>query len=748
MNRSEANFSNQTHQLMVTVSRHFYISKKGILTYQEKPVDVTLKNYQKAKKELLVYYLVIDRFSGNYFFQVATTGQLFPLADFLHYAWHQDKKEDHFWGLPENIAIPKAITSPALFMGLKKIGVNPFNPTAGFPSGGHVIKNLEETLWSQVIYRSTLHFRASIERLKAYIYDITLGLRPHSDLRVIWQSNLRPGYTKAPVKYREFINAFHTEESDCSKLPIALTDTATDKAADIPPSTALPYYFTAPLEELRFSESKLSEANLINDEAWEEGDTVRGIRFAYQALDLSPFCADALNYLSLYSKYYEEKYLLSKRAVLVGKAALGDLFIKKNTGSFWVMLETRPYMRALLGLADCYWERREFEQAAEIYREMLKLNPSDNQGVRYALAYTLLLLDCKEELEGFFKEHGEEESCFMLYSKALYLYRLGSAEADKTLQRAIASNEHVYGYLSGEEFMPYREPDRYSWGEPSEAICYVLDNKEVWVNSPGAIEWLKGGLKTFKEKTLVSNGNTIKQVLQTFLDEQEARLSNSTFGKYENVIELLQASFERYSHTYLDKDEKELYELHYNKQYYEAVDNNDDEEERVFCNLFGPDKIASGVVEYLSYFLPHKVIGSKDLLKTSATVIKKLGQWLFDKGFIDDGDLEIITEEAVKAGRELPAINNFEEALVKYMYEIDDEIDWDEDDELEDVFEVVAVKPGILVLETYNTEGKIEIEVKVPLKLSKLCRVGWQLNLLLVKKRKSWTIVEAGRVSY
>lgn len=739
MKKTDTSFSNQTHQLMVTVSRHFYISKNGILNYQEKPFDITLANYQSLKKELLVYYVVIDRFSGNYIFQVTSTRQLLPLADFLHYTWRRDKDEDHFWGLPEQISIPKAITSQALFLGLKKAGVEPFNPTVGFPTGGHVIRNLEEHLWSQILYRSTLHFKASIELHKANIYDLTLGLSTHGDCRVIWQNNLRAGHPKEAPAYQKFISAFTNADSGNKKLPVTFVEGAADLAESIPPKTALPHYFTMPINDLNFSQAKLEEANYINDEAWEEGDTIAGIKAAYRALKHSPYCADALNYLSLYSKYYEEKYLLSKRAVLVGKVALGDLYIKKNTGHFWGILETRPYMRALLGLADCYWEKREFEQAVEIYREMLILNQSDNQGVRYALGYLLLLLDRREELERFFIEHGEEESCFMLYSKALYLFRIGSADADQTLQRAIAANKYVYGYISGEEHLPYRIPDHYSWGEPSEAICYAADAKEAWDNSPEAIEWFKKNVLTFEQNAMAAAEKvTIDLVLQAFLAEQAARLAKTTYSKYETVIELLKASIERYSHNYLDGEEKQLFDQHYR-------DHTD--EENVFCNLFGPDKIASAAGEFLSYFLPHKVIGGKDLLKTSATVVKKLGRWLFDNGYIDQDDFDIITDEAAKAARELPAIDDFEEALYDYVAEsdIDDESD---EEELDDIFEVVAVKPGILTLETYSAEGAIEIEVKVPLKLSKMCRVGWQINLLLAKTKKGWTIIEAGRVSY
>ena len=41
-------------------------------------------------------------------------------------------------------------------------------------------------------------------------------------------------------------------------------------------------------------------------------------------------------------------------------------------------------------------------------------------------------------------------------------------------------------------------------------------------------------------------GKTIEQVLDEFLDEQEARWSPATYRRYETVVNLLKASMERY----------------------------------------------------------------------------------------------------------------------------------------------------------------------------------------------------------
>lgn len=52
----------------------------------------------------------------------------------------------------------------------------------------------------------------------------------------------------------------------------------------------------------------------------------------------------------------------------------------------WGVLENRPYMRAVQYRADLYADAKENEKAAELYRLLLKMNPNDNQGVRYTIS--------------------------------------------------------------------------------------------------------------------------------------------------------------------------------------------------------------------------------------------------------------------------------------------------------------------------------------------------------------------------
>lgn len=71
-----------------------------------------------------------------------------------------------------------------------------------------------------------------------------------------------------------------------------------------------------------------------------------------------------------------EAYALGVQA---GKRALGPEPFEEDVGHFWGITETRGYMRARAGLAQCLWELGEHQAAIAHYKELLRLNPNDNK---------------------------------------------------------------------------------------------------------------------------------------------------------------------------------------------------------------------------------------------------------------------------------------------------------------------------------------------------------------------------------
>ena len=52
----------------------------------------------------------------------------------------------------------------------------------------------------------------------------------------------------------------------------------------------------------------------------------------------------------------------------------------------WGWLDNRAHLLAIQYMAELYWDKGQDDGAVELFRLLLKLNPNDNQGVRYEIA--------------------------------------------------------------------------------------------------------------------------------------------------------------------------------------------------------------------------------------------------------------------------------------------------------------------------------------------------------------------------
>lgn len=227
--------------------------------------------------------------------------------------------------------------------------------------------------------------------------------------------------------------------------------------------------------------------------AWEEQNPKRRIALAHEALKLSADCADAYVLLAEEeAKTLGDALRYYQQGVAAGERALGKGAFQQYLGHFWGVLETRPYMRARQGLANVLWELDRKDEAIVHYREMLRLNPGDNQGIRYSLLN--LLLDRNDESTALkLLDDYEEDSAEWLYSKALIAFHQqgSNRKTDALLRRAIKVNVHVPAYLTGRKRIPGNLPAFVGMGDESEAITYASAYLSQWRKSVGAVEWLQ-----------------------------------------------------------------------------------------------------------------------------------------------------------------------------------------------------------------------------------------------------------------
>ena len=228
-------------------------------------------------------------------------------------------------------------------------------------------------------------------------------------------------------------------------------------------------------------------------EAWEATGPQRAV-LARKALALWPDCADGYVLLAQAASSLEEARELLERGVAAGERAVGRRVFVEDAGDFWLIFETRPYMRARAALAAVLWRLGRREEAVEHQRELLRLNPRDNQGLRYRQANWLLALESYDELEELFAAHaGDGHAPGFTYTRALAAFarRGAGAQACALLAEACQRNPHIPAYLTGRKRLPRKRPAYTVFGEESEAIDYTAGAGELWRSVPGALAWLE-----------------------------------------------------------------------------------------------------------------------------------------------------------------------------------------------------------------------------------------------------------------
>lgn len=237
----------------------------------------------------------------------------------------------------------------------------------------------------------------------------------------------------------------------------------------------------------------LSQALGVMYDAWDAPSKRQRIALARRALEISELCADAHVLLAEEAaKTLIEAKVHYEAGVAAGERALGAQTFEEDVGHFWGILETRPYMRARAGLAETLWDLGERSAAVAHLKDMLHLNPNDNQGLRHMLTGWLLAIGDHEALETLLAAYDDDVFADWAYARTLVVFRQHgpSVEAEAALETVWSRNPHVPALLTGASKIPKSIADHYVLGSKEEAVLYVLANRENWAATEGALQWL------------------------------------------------------------------------------------------------------------------------------------------------------------------------------------------------------------------------------------------------------------------
>jgi len=229
-------------------------------------------------------------------------------------------------------------------------------------------------------------------------------------------------------------------------------------------------------------------------------------------------------------------------------------------------------------------------------------------------------------------------------------------------------------------------------------------------------------------------GPVIREALQEFLAEQEKRLKPRTSRDYRLTIELFEDCLDGYAYMHLNDEDEERFEAAF-------------AEGRQFCDIFGTAQILpDDFSEFLGYFMIRKVMGSRDEVTTTCRVMRKLVDWLNDRGVFAEYEYREAAEMVAYYKDVLPDASQAGDLISDYAFSRQTRDTGDYDDYTEGMFVINRIEPGTLWLQEEFGAEPGEIPLEVPREITDLCREGWWVNLELGKTPQGWEIVSSGNV--
>ena len=165
-------------------------------------------------------------------------------------------------------------------------------------------------------------------------------------------------------------------------------------------------------------------------------------------------------------------------------------------------VDLKPYMRALYGRATTLRDMGQIHEAIAKAKNLIILNPSDNQGIRDKLCTWFLEVRDTEGCAHLLRKYARCIDTHLAYADVLMQYFLwkrgdtGEKDVKKALYFALKENPHVPDLLqSADTGVIEEEADEdcigYSPGSTKEAKIYVEASYELWRSCQECVHWIE-----------------------------------------------------------------------------------------------------------------------------------------------------------------------------------------------------------------------------------------------------------------
>ncbi|MBU0481054.1 MAG: SEC-C domain-containing protein [Proteobacteria bacterium] len=191
---------------------------------------------------------------------------------------------------------------------------------------------------------------------------------------------------------------------------------------------------------------------------------------------------------------------LLQRASEIIKLALAD---EPDAVVTWLISANRPALRLLYRHYLYIMHHGDIDESLVTGQWLLRLNPTDNHGIREDVINELLKAGADEQALALAMGYPNDLILATSLGKALALYRLQRMdEAKKALGEAVRRNRHAVDSLVRERVgRPKVSEMGISIGGRDQAWIYRQDMRNTWQETPGAIDWLKKTASRLKKES-------------------------------------------------------------------------------------------------------------------------------------------------------------------------------------------------------------------------------------------------------
>lgn len=257
-------------------------------------------------------------------------------------------------------------------------------------------------------------------------------------------------------------------------------------------------------KELDMEDTDDVKAISLLEEAMEEEDDKKAKALAKKALKLDPNNADVKLFLLNFEdengkiKKYD-KIILETEDYLRKKG----FFDRDNIGEFYMLFETRPYMRVLFSKASFLLERGMIESAREVLEKIINFNENDNLGARYLLAGVYAYFEDKDELNKLTKKYSNDFGIEFDLAKMILAYKEDNETKALRCLKNIDKKNHNFikvmtGKVNEKELFENMNLGYYSPGDLSEVLKALSNFSFVLLPMTMFPRWVNVSAKKLK----------------------------------------------------------------------------------------------------------------------------------------------------------------------------------------------------------------------------------------------------------